>query len=346
MKLKPTALAVAAVTTLAAGSVNAATYARSYLEISNLLITITDTNGNPVFGQGSGNTINSFSFDSTNTARLNGVDAPTRSDTCESTSAPVQTNNNCGSRFWGPGNANEAVLDAAGVFMGTPVTENQFFPALGPGLNEYSMSDSVIHTASLAAPFGEPLGGPTHTEQVAESELQTGTDAAASANIESTTGFTFDFTVGSNTPWDMEFSFDAIWETYAEINTVTGQSATASKSVVFTLQELGGDNTTYTWSQGACSGGAFAGPCTDDGDLVQLINAVVTDKIDDSDQSGDASYAFTFADLTEGDWSLSLVAYTSTTMRNNPVPAPATLALLGLGLGAFGFTGRRRRKQA
>jgi len=201
MKSKYTILAAAVAATFAAGLSShaaASVYARSYLDIDNLSIFFSD-NGGAVPPIPGGVTVRSFNFFLNNTATLNGA-----SDIKQASCFGTPANNNC--------SIPDPTLDAqpANAPGSVPIrANNAFVPFFGPGGNQYSNADSVIRSAQLT---GDAFSS---TEQIAEAELQDTGSAQSSAEIQSTTGLTFAFTVtGANT---LEISFDATAAIFAQV---------------------------------------------------------------------------------------------------------------------------------
>ena len=203
----------------AIGSVGLATqaqasiYARSYLDIDGLTISSDPLANSPIAG--------TFNFSLTNTAFLNGSLGSIGGDTCFGTTA----SNNCGS---------ETTLDAVQASENSPVGENVFTPFNGPGGLEYSRADSIINSAQLAD------GTASDTQNIAESELQTGFSANANSEILSTTGLEFVFNVADQTL--LSIAFTALVDMLAEINDLTAANA-AAQSTVTTLFRLSNDLT-------------------------------------------------------------------------------------------------------
>lgn len=327
MNIKRATLAVAVGSALGLGvvaPVAANVYGVSHLFIEGLSIGISPT---ALPG--------TFNFQLTNTATLNG--------------SPVISVASCGGTFGGANNCGGAVprLDAlaANAPAGDVVRANNDFSLFGPGANEYSNSDSVIYTAQLLNPFGET----TSTEQIAESELQSGNQASANAQIQSTTGFTFDFDVVANASLFLNFNANPFMRA-AISEPLPGAYATqADMSASFRLEKNDG-SAFISWapSGNMLSNNCFAlgGPsCTklaDSQNLNTTIGTTTNNTDVNNSPAGLTAFGIRVDDLTDGTWTLTLSALTSTSLTRQPVPEPGVLALLGIGLAGLGVLRRRK----
>lgn len=337
MKMQRSTLATAAALAMGlgmAGEAAAGVYARSYLEVDDLVIAISE-NGTTL---DEADVVTSFNFDLTNTATLNGAGVIT-GDSCSGSVGA----NDCSTAT--------PTLDAPpAIAPGSTVSPaNNAFTFQGPGSEQYSYSDSVIYTAELT---GDPA---TNTEQIAESEIQTATGADASAEIQSTTGFSFDFTLDNT--GTLELDFTANPELLAAINDATAATALsqANLSTQFRLTKDDG-SASVSWaplgtSENNCivvDGGIT---CTENADSENLNSNVAVSTNGSSDLfSGDdtfGAYGITIAGLPSGNYTLALSATTSTNVTRSvqAVPEPGILALFGaalLGLGAARSTRSKR----
>jgi hypothetical protein len=331
MNMKQSTLASAIIAALAvgaAGQAAASIYARSYLDIANLHINVAP------FGPGVAS-IGAFDFNATNTAFLNSVGGGTNA-TCSGTFGGATTCGPAGNRL------DPLVFNAPGS---TLLQGENTFTFHGPGAGQYANSDGKIFTAAVA---GDVVAG-THTTNIAESELQTGTSASSSSLIDSNTGFTFNFSLAG--PGTMTVTFDAIQNMLAAINDPTGltHSALATMNTVLTISTDSGafgflnytpDGSTAT---GCVAVGIFtcletldpfslnvnAGTSTD-GTSVPIVHA--------------GSFATSFGIGGAGNYTLTLSEKKSTSLSRS-VPEPGVLALMGIGLMGLGMSARRRNKK-
>lgn len=340
-----TAALTAALGLVAIGDANAYVYGRSYLELSEVSIVITDNLGvgTPVPG---GATIDNFQFTTTNTASLNG-NAVIDDASCGGVpGAPGGGTNNCNPQPNTGLPTPNTRLDAAAQNApgGSVVRANNSFNFFGPATDQYSNSDSVIYTAQLT---GDVVSG-THTEQIAEAELQTSGVASANAEIQSITGFTFAFTVtGANA---ILVDFVGALDILAAINDptlVTGGSQ-ANVRVQLTLSNDDDGNLLQWTPNGNTATGCVAtfGTCleiADDFDLNGDVGVTTDGTSSGRSNNGNPAlqdFTMLFTGLYDGDWSLTLDTLTSTQLSR--VPEPGILGLLGIGLAGMGLAFRRR----
>ncbi|GMR09096.1 MAG: hypothetical protein BMS9Abin26_2110 [Gammaproteobacteria bacterium] len=331
MKINKSTLAATVLATLGlsmAGQASAGEYARSYLSIDNLQLLISDDGG----VTNGGNTLKSFNFNLTNSSTLGGNTIGS-GDFCAGV-GPNLGNNNCGPLG--------ARVDALVVTQGAPAQGENTFTFNGPGVGQYSNADSVIYQTQLTG------DGSTSTEQIAEAEIQSISNASSLADISSTTGFTFKFTVaGANV---VAISFGAAWDKLVDINDPTAATATsqANAKVQFELSnDATGDKVIWapTGLGNDCAVLGLAGACVTAGagNLNEDLSIATVPASTDA-RAGAGNFSMFFDGLVDGEWSLSLNAVTST-LVSRTVPEPSLLIMLGLGLAGLGATSIRRKKR-
>ena len=335
MKLIKTTLATGIAAALAlgvAGQANASVYASSSLQIRDFKVAITaDDVTNPIVG----NPIQSFAFNLTNTATLNGSNA-VQSGNCSGTLVL----NTCG----GTPSLDAAPANAPG---GSIVRANNDFSFFGPGMNTYANSDSVIDTSELGN------GVPSSTRQIAESELQSTGNGSSNSEIKSNTGFKFVFSVASGTA-SLKLSFDADPSLYAEINQLgfDNGAAQANLNATFSLTKNDGSaEVNWTPNGNPANDCTVDGPasltCSEDADTEDLNRNISVSSnpalAPYSRAAGWSLMGITVDGLEEGEWSLAFNALTSSSVRVRTVPEPSALALLGIAIAGMGAVSRRRK---
>lgn len=355
-KIKLLTGAVAAALSMGvAGQAAATVYAGSSLRIDNLTVVIgqysaTNPGGGVAIPNGSGYIVPGgapvglFNFNLTNTATL-GANSTITSATCGGSVA----SNTCTPSPNPPLDATAANAPGSTLLRtnnATGIDGSLLWYGMNGG--DWSNSDSIIKTAQLVD------GVPTSTDQIAESNITNFTNASANAEIKSSTGFTFQFTLAD--PGEMFLFFQADPDLIAAISgELFGALAQANINVSMTLSQNSGGSSYATWAPRGTAANeclAIGVTCTEMFDSENLNTNVSTSGVPNSQDThsygpniiGLGAYGVYLTGLSAGTWTFALNAVTSTLITR--VPEPGMLGLMGLGLAGLGFALRRQRKQA
>ncbi len=206
---------------------------------------------------------------------------------------------------------------------------------------QYSNAESVIADAQLV---GDPA---TSAAVVAESNLQGGFIASASANVASTTSLNFEFTL-DDPGGGIALAFNADWNAIADITGLSQGVALGVISSSVTITASNGTEIEWVPEGGAnagiveCSGpGAVSCASVEAGNL--NANSTTATNGVTLDDSGNGFFSLTITGLESGTYAVSYAA-SAQTLVSQEVPVPATLLLLGAGL--LAGAGLSRRKAA
>ena len=319
---------------MAAAPANAYVYGVSTLDVEQLVVSIT----------GASTSVNSFTFNLTNTASLNGP--------------PVATGASCNSSGFNPCNTTSPVLDAAPAVApgsnGLPAALNNMFPILTPNqVNSYSFADSVINNAALVQ------GVPTSIRQIAQSLLNVNGFAQANALIQSNTSLSTTLnTVGGAANLNLSFLADPDQRSQISGPTGTYLSQTDLNSS-FTLTGNGGSVNFAprgTASNDCSVMGALLGlgvTCLETADSQDLnFNTSTSTNPGTSDNSFETATVLTpfginIFGLPAGTYTIAFNANTSTSIIRavTPVSEPGTIGLMGAALAFAGACSIRRKSK-
>jgi hypothetical protein len=348
MKVFKSILPAAILTALGAGmagQAHATVYGAAKLEVTALHVLIS-TAGSPLVPSPL-STVTGFNFSSVNTADLTGFAPIISTATCSGTAGPPGFGNNCT-----PGITRS---DAVVRNLGAPASLENAFTVHAPGSGEHASSDSVIHTANLTLdPF-------TSTSNIAEAELQTGTFASSSSEIQSTTGLNFSFLPSD--PGQLIVTFTA--DPYMEAS-ISGSTGTSQTNMKFQLTLTADDGSYFgmwrpdgTVNTNCIAVGGFAATCSESADGSNINNQFSVSSSNDLifNPGVPTAFGIKFTGLAGGlggtvkHYSLSLDEVKSVSLTRQPTtppqaPEPSSILMLGMGLMTMFFGLRRNRNQA
>lgn len=206
---------------------------------------------------------------------------------------------------------------------------------------EYSNAESTIFTSTLSS-GGLDL---TAVSGISESNLVTGTEAAAATTTQSTTSIQVDFTIDEDDASTLTIGFVAAWMSEARITDPDDGQTQTTISFLSSVTGTEGAAAGYfaIWNPGsvlACTGDNCS--AIEAGDLNETLS---TDTVGAPQaNNGGGFFQVTLTNLASGTYSVALTLGTSTLIQRNEVPVPGTLLLMGVGL--LAGAGMSRRKKA